>query len=649
MNLLAYILSSLLLYSVFIQAQPIVFQQQLEYNNEHLITQQHLHKPYTLQQETIDYRLDAMQRLVASTHSQHLNTSYSYDLNGNLQHLQRKGYNGQGGITTIDSLYYVYPVGNNQLKDVTELATYAAGYIEQYNASNLYNTNGQLTYKGDNKTRATYNVLDRLDTLYFNNGAQYNTIYTADGLVVGKHVQDSSGQFSSITYHVGNKTYQQLLSNASPQLQAFTDLNGVYRVIPNSQFAYDIHMRDHLSNLQIAVSNLNNDGAIDSNEVVAAHSYYPYGLEIESPILSVQQTNYVSPHQLNGGVPGNKSIVQQRMQRVDVAVADVRSFYETYFRIYDPAIGRWTQMDPKHQPYESPYVFNKTNPVQFVDWLGDSGIDDNNQQVRDLFEEAWGNYQLEVEKWSQEASNMSKEDFAKYFKQKLKDNPFPSIGNDKTGHYKLVDHSVLVYVQQKDQSESTIEEDFFVVYFKDKAVNESNYYPITIAEISAREKLMEVDYYNDNGTIAEDISMYAASGLQDLIGIKLFLGGLSETDLFIANPSEKIVSTSFEFEIFRTPILGDKDPYSLVEKLEDAFGDEINVSWETILIEVNPYEKEKEIGMRRLLIKKEDGNVNQKIHPLYQMHTTSTHDFTLTHSFVFEKIKKTKEGSINDD
>ncbi|WP_346881656.1 RHS repeat-associated core domain-containing protein [uncultured Algibacter sp.] len=45
--------------------------------------------------------------------------------------------------------------------------------------------------------------------------------------------------------------------------------------------------------------------------------------------------------------------------------------YTTYFRAYDPRIGRWLTRDPVKTAWESPYAFSRNNPIIFNDPLGD--------------------------------------------------------------------------------------------------------------------------------------------------------------------------------------------------------------------------------------------------------------------------------------
>jgi len=46
--------------------------------------------------------------------------------------------------------------------------------------------------------------------------------------------------------------------------------------------------------------------------------------------------------------------------------------YSFQFRNYDPAIGRWWQVDPKANPHESVYASMGNNPLRYIDPMGDT-------------------------------------------------------------------------------------------------------------------------------------------------------------------------------------------------------------------------------------------------------------------------------------
>ncbi|WP_345261740.1 RHS repeat-associated core domain-containing protein, partial [Marivirga lumbricoides] len=87
--------------------------------------------------------------------------------------------------------------------------------------------------------------------------------------------------------------------------------------------------------------------------------YYPFGLTFNSYQRSYTTANNFK---FNG-------IERDPILDLDMA----------FFRSYDPALGRWWQIDPKTSERESPYVGMGNNPIFYSDHLGDtvrvSGLD----------------------------------------------------------------------------------------------------------------------------------------------------------------------------------------------------------------------------------------------------------------------------------
>jgi RHS repeat-associated protein len=86
--------------------------------------------------------------------------------------------------------------------------------------------------------------------------------------------------------------------------------------------------------------------------IVQKDDYYPFGGTFNS---------YVS------GDPNDYKFQGMELQ-------DETETYLTEFRTYDPWLGRWGQIDPKANPFESPYVGMGNNPLKYIDPLGDTVI-----------------------------------------------------------------------------------------------------------------------------------------------------------------------------------------------------------------------------------------------------------------------------------
>ncbi len=96
----------------------------------------------------------------------------------------------------------------------------------------------------------------------------------------------------------------------------------------------------------------NNNGVIEPTEILEEHHYYPFGLEHQNYSTITGNTGYKYTF-------GGKEFQPEKDMNM----------YDFGARNYDPALGRWMNIDPlaekmrRHSPYN--YAFN--NPVYFID------------------------------------------------------------------------------------------------------------------------------------------------------------------------------------------------------------------------------------------------------------------------------------------
>ncbi|GAA5035330.1 hypothetical protein GCM10011506_28000 [Marivirga lumbricoides] len=109
------------------------------------------------------------------------------------------------------------------------------------------------------------------------------------------------------------------------------------------------------------------------NAVLQADDYYPFGLTFNSYQRSYSKAN-------NFKYNGIENIPD-----FDLNI----NMYT--FRTYDPALGRWWQIDPLYKHFESPYATVTNNPIRYMDLLGldtlrttDAGFDWKNVKNDDV-------------------------------------------------------------------------------------------------------------------------------------------------------------------------------------------------------------------------------------------------------------------------
>ncbi|MGV6844836.1 MAG: RHS repeat domain-containing protein [Lutibacter sp.] len=110
---------------------------------------------------------------------------------------------------------------------------------------------------------------------------------------------------------------------------------------------------DHLGNIRLSYQDKNNDGTITaSTEIVEENNYYPFGLK---------QKGYNAT--INGRHHKNMFVGKEQQDELGL------NWYDITARNYDPALGRWMNLDPlaekmrRHSPYN--YAFD--NPIFFID------------------------------------------------------------------------------------------------------------------------------------------------------------------------------------------------------------------------------------------------------------------------------------------
>ncbi|WP_340067364.1 RHS repeat-associated core domain-containing protein, partial [Ascidiimonas aurantiaca] len=120
------------------------------------------------------------------------------------------------------------------------------------------------------------------------------------------------------------------------------------------QFRYVYQYRDHLGNVRLSYQDSNNDGTIDpSTEILSEKNYYPFGLKHQgyNSNISGGENNYMT--------------FQGKEHQRELGLET----YDFGFRAFDPAIARWTVVDPlAERRYElTPYNFVQNSPMFRID------------------------------------------------------------------------------------------------------------------------------------------------------------------------------------------------------------------------------------------------------------------------------------------
>jgi len=309
-----------------------------------------------LKNYTYDY--DALNRLTnaVSHYGGRYNESVSYDKNGNIIGLVRNGHTDANAsiFGTMDNLAYTYDSGNKLLKVVDN-----SGVTEGFKEVNTivddytYDANGNIkTDVNKSITAITYNHLNLpVDISILGGTIHYD--YDAKGVKQRKVVNQNT-----ITSYAEGFQYEGIDLKFFPTSEGYVNHS-------NGIFEYIYQYKDHLGTNRLSYKNSPN-GLV----IVEENHYYPFGLQQKIPGSVYINSNY--KYKYNG---------KELQDELGLGIYDYGA------RNYDPALGRWMNIDPLAEISRrwSPYNYAYNNPVYFIDPDGmspDGPIDDKTSEGR---------------------------------------------------------------------------------------------------------------------------------------------------------------------------------------------------------------------------------------------------------------------------
>src|SRR5690554_6132847 len=301
-------------------------------------------------------------------------------------------------VIMIDDLDYDYD--GNRLINVKD----ATGHSDGFNDGNdpqqtqlndfEYDDYGNMVEDRNKKiTNITYNHLNLPKKITFENNRFIEYIYGADDSKLRK----------TVTEGTTNKTVDYLsgFQYTNETLEFFPTAEGYVRAVPMSigggtstySFHYIYNYTDHLGNIRLKYTAHPQTGEtqpLDETEERGSRTplknkqgreqnhYYPFACPLQS-IRGLTHDGYQPHHDIIGLEGANVTIIptsanvgdpykykfggKEYQEEFDV------NMYDFGARNYDPALGRWMNIDPlaeemrRHSPYN--YAFN--NPIFFID------------------------------------------------------------------------------------------------------------------------------------------------------------------------------------------------------------------------------------------------------------------------------------------
>jgi RHS repeat-associated protein len=297
---------------------------------------------------TYGYQYDNLNRLKAAIFKRGTaannayNESLTYDKNGNIVSLLRNG-GSDTSAAQIDNLVYSYQnTASNQLTKVVDNATTykAGGFVDS--ATNTaddysYDANGNMTRDNNkNITAITYNHLNLPTKITFGTTGNIVYLYNAAGQKVRKVVSET-GKSDITTDYLGGYQYENNTLKFFPTAEGYVEASG-------SSYKYIYQYKDHLGNIRLSY---------DKTLAIKEESnFYPFGMKQEG--YNNIKIGFENKYKYNG---------KELQDELGL------NFYDYGARNYDPAIGRWMNIDPLAEisRRNSPYTYALNNPIFFID------------------------------------------------------------------------------------------------------------------------------------------------------------------------------------------------------------------------------------------------------------------------------------------
>ncbi|OGS71819.1 MAG: hypothetical protein A3G95_02835 [Flavobacteria bacterium RIFCSPLOWO2_12_FULL_31_7] len=333
------------------------------------------------------YQYDNLNRLLESNYSKPGSSTtldnylekLTYDKNGNISTLIRNGgfdTDGSSPVQEIDNLVYTYDVDNlNLLKKVVDNTTSPQGFKDGINIDEdfKYDSNGNVIIDNNKGiTEIIYNHLNLPTKITFGVNGYIEYIYNSVGQKLKKVVVDYAGQGSVVDYLDGFQ-YKNSVLQFFPTSEGYVNISigkgGVFK--PNYVFNYT----DHLGNVRISYTedeyNLPMVGEPRNLVILEENHFYAFGLK---------HTNY-NTEGFVYQIDGNDNVVLTPVSPILLSSYKYKyngkelqeelglNMYDYSARNYDPALGRWMNIDPLAETSRrwSPYNYCYNNPIVFTD------------------------------------------------------------------------------------------------------------------------------------------------------------------------------------------------------------------------------------------------------------------------------------------
>ncbi|MGC4040310.1 MAG: DUF6443 domain-containing protein [Flavobacterium sp.] len=303
--------------------------------------------------------------------------SLTYDKNGNIRKLWRNGnYDDQSFTFAMDNLSYFYhPDVPDRLMKVTDLTNSTSGFADDSNGTNDtvddygYDAYGNMiTDQNKNILNTKYNHLNLPVEIVLSTSPNRKINYIYDGNGTKVRRVTTNGTVIATTDYLDGFQYLKPKTSAALALQFFPTAEGyVNNTVSGgvNNYNYIYTYKDHLGNVRLAYTK---DPTKGITKILEESNYYPYGLQHANYNWSKQYYEEVTSGQIEielvPALPYKYKYNGKEWQdELGLGVYDYGA------RNYEPAIGRWMNIDPLAEMSRryTPYAYALDNPVYFID------------------------------------------------------------------------------------------------------------------------------------------------------------------------------------------------------------------------------------------------------------------------------------------
>lgn len=303
------------------------------------------------------------------------NEKIYYDLNGNIKNLERNGESDTStSVIEIDDLVYSYDtVITDRLMKVTDTSNHSKGFKDSPDnavSDYSYDTYGNLkTDRNKGITSIIYNHLNLSTEIIFNNSAalKIKYIYNANGNKVKKEV--TNGSTLTTTDYLTGFQYTNGVLDFYQTAEGYVKVTWGDMAPSGGIHTYVFNYKDHLGNNRLSYVKDPSDGVL---KIMEENHYYPLGLKHNgySAGQNIMREFQVAPFVVLTPVINSVDVTYKHKYN-GKELQDELGFnmYDYGARNYDPALGRWMNIDPKAEHYRrwSPYNYCVNNPMRFTD------------------------------------------------------------------------------------------------------------------------------------------------------------------------------------------------------------------------------------------------------------------------------------------